>query len=235
MISLSRISLLLPYRVKFLTLHTLFRWGCLYLFAASLLGCAAIRRQFNDECKSHAYISRGLNEFISSRYSSGAPVRLAIIPFSVPANLSTHSPEFPGLDRRLAELVHAHFISRDELPIIEVFNRLDWPGKKEEFYTGNFGAIAAAREAGYDFVMVGSLERISDASTLTAAAKVIEVESGITLYYGKTSVTSYKDSDRNFWAHIGADTRRPDKIFDSQLIEDLSRCVVESVIAGDNR
>ena len=155
---------------------------------------------------------------------------MAVIPFSVPANLSTHTPEFPGLDRQLAERVHGELADSQRIPVVEVLNRQDWPGKKEEFFTGNFGAIAQAREAGYDIVFIGYLERSKSLDTLSAYSKVIEVESGITLFYGRSEVHSNRQASQDARARLGFDSYRSDKVFDQEMIDSLSRCMVKKFL-----
>src|SRR4051812_36516187 len=119
-----------------------------------LCSCSFLYNRYAESCNSHAYLQRGLYAYINSRYHYNSPVRMAIIPFSVPANISADNSERPGLGNELAWKIHAQLLATGQIPIVEVLNRQDWPNKKEEFFTGNFGAIAMAREAGYDLLMV---------------------------------------------------------------------------------
>jgi hypothetical protein len=122
-------------------------------------------------------------------------VRVGIIPFSAPVNIAYAGSEFPGLGMELTEELQRRLMETGALPIVEILNRQDWPGKKEEFNTGNFHALVMARDAGYDLIIVGSVERVNDLKTLAAMVRLIEVESGTTVYVGRSSVTNAADGN----------------------------------------
>lgn len=183
------------------------------------------------DCKSHAYVRQGLREFITQRFHSTAPVRMAIIPLSVPANLSSFHPERPGLGNELAWMIHAHLLRTGAVPIVEVLNRHDWPGKKDEFFSGNFGAIQTAREAGYDLVFVGYLDDLKSLEKLSLHSKIIEVDSGITVWYGQTAAALEKKS----WGeatleYLGFTESEPTYLSIRHLVDGLSRCTVRELI-----
>ncbi len=162
-----------------------------------------------------------------------AQVRMAVIPFSIPANLSNQGSERPGMGENLARMIHSQLLAHGEVPIVEVFNRKDWPSKKEEFFTGNFGAISISREAGYDLVMVGMIETMHGIDSITAYSKVIEPESGTTLWYGETTVsTRQKEWDRwldNSWLK----NRRPDQLYLDPMANRLAECIVKDVLKDE--
>jgi hypothetical protein len=184
-----------------------------------------------ESCKNRAHTNLGLSDFISSRFHRGSPVRLGIMPFSVPANLSSYNTEHPGVGNRLAWSVRSHLLGKEEIPIVEVFNRPSLPGHKDEFFTGNFGAISLAREAGYDLVMVGYLEPTRSINTAILHTKIIEVEGGITVWFGESellsrekTIQSYEDS----WFGRG---EVPSKVFTNELFDSLAKCAVEGMLA----
>lgn len=215
---------MIKYFVKSLTLCVVLS-GC-YLLEDNLeLPTINIKKS----CKNRAHTNLGLSDFISTRFHRGAPVRLGIMPFSVPANLSAYNTEQPGIGQRLAWSVRSNMISKEEIPIIEVFNRPSLPGHKDEFFTGNFGAISLAREAGYDLVMVGYLEPTRSLNNAILHTKIIEAEGGITVWFGESEVISregmiesYKDS----WFGRG---EVPSKIFTNEVFDHLAKCTVAGI------
>lgn len=196
---------------------------------SSLSSCAFINRHYGESCNSHAYVRTVLSDYISNRFHRDSPVRLAVIPFSVPANISSVNSERQGLGNELAWKTQAYLLGREATPIVEVLNREDWPGKKDEFRTGNFGAIALAREAGYDLVLVGYLDSMRSLEEATLHTKLIEVESGITVWYGTTRAVTYRRDANEAVDFFGIQDRRPDMIATSALADKLAKCVAEEI------
>lgn len=201
-----------------------------------LSGCTLykdLRYHYDVPCKNHANVQFIFEDYVSRRFHSQSPVRVAVIPFSTQANISYTDFQFQGLGNKLAWEVHANLMASGRIPVIEVFNRQDWPGKMEEFFTGNFGAISFARQAGYDMVLVGYVEPIRQLGQMEAHAKLIEVESGVTVWYGRSSFTeSYSDFQRaghSWW--FGK--RRPDKIMGTRIAEDLAVCIARNLLSEE--
>ncbi len=215
---MSRDILRLRTGVKSLTL-------CLVFFLTS---CAYINGQFEEVCKTRAYIRLGLADYISKRYHSDAPVRLGVIPFTVPANLATVNAERPGLDAQLAWRIQAELLEQQQIPIVEFLPRQDWPGKKDEFFTGNYGAIRLARDAGYDLVFVGYVDALRSTTELVAYGKILDTESGVTVWYGKSDVNTQRKELQDLRSSIGLQPERTDIIYASPLIDELARCVVKN-------
>lgn len=190
-----------------------------------------IQSEYGLSCKSHAYIKTVLSEYITTRFPSGAPVRMAIVPFSTPANLAEQSSEHPGLGNLLAQQVQARFLEAGEVPIVEIFNRQDWPGKKDEFYTGNFGAIAFARDAGYDLVLVGLLKSPKQINQLAAEAKIIETESGVTVWYGESEGRSEEQKWDRMMAKLGLSTVQPSQLHIDKTADQVARCMVRDMLS----
>lgn len=206
----------------------------LTLVSASLLcGCSRFNRRYSEPCKSHAYSRTALSDFLTARFHSNSSVRLAVIPFSAPANISGLNSERPGLGLELSRKVHAQMLQTGLVPIVEVLNRQDWPGKKEEFFTGNFGAIAMAREAGYDLLLVGYVEKFKSLDRIKAYTKLIEADSGITVWYGDTEVFTNRSqlpkTDVGLW---GEQRPRADLLNMPAMTESLARCIVSAVTSS---
>ena len=190
-----------------------------------------LQQRYGDSCKSHAYVRSILADHISGRFGSGTPVRMAIIPFSAPANLTAVSNEQPGLGNVLAWQLQSRYLQTQAIPIVEVFNRPDWPGKREEFFSGNFGALQFAREAGYDLVMVGHFESMRDRDSMAVFSKILETDSGITLWYAKTEAsTGARRVDRALDFAWVID-RKPADMYVAELVNQLSRCMVRDSVS----
>jgi len=208
---------------------------CSVVFASFLIGCSMphnpgddsyLQRRYSDSCKSHAYVRTILADHISNRYSSDAMVRLAILPFAAPANVTGIGPEQPGMGSELAWQIQARFLEGDQVSIAEVFNRRDWPGKADEFFSGNFGSLELAREAGYDLLLVGLIESPREMDALTAYSKIIEIESGTTLWYGKSTARTARRSNSRLMNSLGLEKRIPSAMHYDVLMDQLARCVV---------
>ena len=158
---------------------------------------------------------------------------MAVIPFSFPANLAAFNTDHRGLGNRLAWQVHSELLHREEIPIVEVFNRQDWPGKRDEFYTGNFGALQRARAAGYDLVLVGMLKDLTSLTSLTSDVKIIEVESGTTLWYARTMVgnNNYISAKNKPW--YSSATAEPANLQIDPLVTTLGQCIAAGIIEDE--
>jgi hypothetical protein len=171
------------------------------------------------------------HSYLSKRYDKHAPVRVAVIPFSTPANLASRNQEMPGIGNTIAWRLKDQLLASGEFPIVEVFDRQDWPRKKEEFYFGNFGALQMARSAGYDVVLVGNVEEIHSLDSLTAQVKLIDVESGITIFSGRSQVNTNRgevnEITSGWWF---GPRKRPDKFHYPALGEKLAQCLRESIL-----
>ncbi len=158
---------------------------------------------------------------------------MAVVPFSVPANLASQSSEHPGLGNQLAWSVQREFLGTELVPIVEVFNRVDWPGKKDEFFTGNFGAISFAREAGYDLVLVGYVEPLKGMDSLVVHTKIIEVESGLTVsFIRSTTTTNRKLVDRGLDI-VSIKDFKPSMLYSNELVDKAAQCVVHGIKADN--
>lgn len=200
----------------------------------SITGCTYITRHYAEPCKSRAFIGANLADYISTRFNRNAPVRLAIVPYSVPANLSFAGAERPGLGSDIAQRLQSELLPTGLVPIVEVFNRQDWPAKKDEFFRGNFNALQMARDAGYDLVMVGNIQPQRSMDSFTAQTKVIEVESGTTVFYGESTVATNRPGWEEARTAIWLDQVTPNQLYIPDMLHELSRCIVRSVKSAND-
>jgi hypothetical protein len=199
----------------------------------SLTSCAYLKDHTLDQCKTHAYVETVIADYLSTRYQSNSHVRMGIIPFAVPANLTQKPFQYRGLGNEIAFQIQAHFLNEEVIPISEVLNREDWPGKKDEFYTGNFGALSQAREAGYDLIFVGNIDAYNPFGELTASTKLIEVESGVTLWYGKTTAYTHRRDYMRGADYLNLEDRKPSETFGEVLTSTLTKCIVKEVLSEE--
>lgn len=216
----------------------------LTLFATFLSSCSPVltyeatkeelrnltRRIFKDEdCNNRSFIKNDIQDFISSRYLRNSPVRMAVIPYSVPVSFSTQNINLPGLDLKIAAKVKAELHKMELVPIIELFNRTSWPRKKDEFFAGNHGALSFARQAGYDLILVGHIDAGKKIGEMRAETKIIDVSTGITLYYGSadSDVSGKANYQSESWFYHAK--RRPDLIMYRPLLDKLCMCIVNGI------
>ncbi len=210
----------LNFRVIFLTLS----------LSLGLSSCSYIQSNYAEVCKSRAYVKTDLLDYISTRYHMDAPVRMGIYPYSVPANLSNYNSERPGVGEDLARLVHSEMLLSGDIPLVEILNRKDWPGKKEEFFSGNFGAIAQGREAGYDLVLIGFVDRQTDMSSIKAYSKLIDTESGVTLWYGETNAQTNEPKINRLLDDARLSAVTPSKMYFQPMLAKLAQCISGEIL-----
>ncbi|MEZ4753593.1 MAG: hypothetical protein R3A13_04685 [Bdellovibrionota bacterium] len=207
------------------------------LASSAILSCTFVGRQIDDyypeECKTRAYIQNELPFYLTRRFHKESPVRLAIIPFSAPATIAGSSNEMPGVGDYLVRDVHAEMLRTGEVPIVEIFNRKDWPGKKEEFFAGNYGALQMARDANYDLVMVGYVEQMQSLDSMTVHTRIMEADSGISIWYGQSTVNSSRRSNNELKSDFYIEKWTPNDISTKDITHKLARCVVEGVMESE--
>jgi hypothetical protein len=193
------------------------------VISLTLSSCTYIQRNVVDDCKNRAFIGSNLKAFVTARFHNPEAVRLGIVPFSSAANLA------PEIGRTLAMRVHQELLPSGDVPIVEIFNREDWPGKRDEFYSGNFGAISIAREAQYDLVLVGMVAPLTRLDEMTLDLKVIEVESGTTAYYGRSVFRTGDDDVNDGLSSLWLSKREPSALVTPRVVDRLARCAVRGL------
>lgn len=193
-------------------------------------GCAFLGRHLAETCKTRAYVKTDLEGYISQRFTPNSPVRLGIIPFSAAANVAGRGDELPGLGHQIAATMQRELLKTEVFPIAEMLNRQDWPGKKEDFFSGNFAALAYSRDAGYDLMLVGYLDPMERADTYRLHTKLVEVESGTTLWYGTTTAVTNRHDMWEVSSFVGLTDRRPDLLYTGELVDSVARCAAAEIV-----
>ena len=197
-------------------------------------GCAFIdpyiEKPFQESCQSHAYTQMVLLDYIQNRFAPNAPVRIGVLPATAPANMNHFYYENISGGLILSNRIHQDLLNWGTLPIVEMFNRSEWPGKREEFFSGNFKAIRSAREAGYDFVVISYIEPMRDTENLSALTRVIETSSGTTIYYGKSTAHSMRQDYNRVSSGMGLSRTNPSQVPLNDLFEKLGQCISQAIM-----
>jgi hypothetical protein len=148
--------------------------------------------------------------------------------FYSPTNLpgSSHTNAAQELARRLQTAL----LATGELGIVEVFDREVWQRKRDEFFRGNYGGLEQARLAGYDYLIVGMLEPIVDDETLWFQTKVIDLSNNITLWSGRTEVSSNARAWDKRMMRVKGFNYRGDLFEFRERFELYSRCTADRLV-----
>jgi hypothetical protein len=204
---------------------TTFRRVIILTCLVGTTSCSVLGRQVGEWCNTRAYVRTDLPAYIDQRFTPKSPVRVGVIPFEAPANLSSKGAQFPGVGNQLAWAVHRQLLATEIFPVIEVLNREDWPRKREQFFTGNFGALRYAADAGYDMIVVGDIQPLTRLDTWTVHTKIIEVASGTTVWYGTSTVYTTRHDMYEVSSFFGLTDRRPDILYSEQLLNTVAECI----------
>lgn len=202
----------------------------LLLSGVALSGCSLTRfPEDTGACKTHTYINLVLRDYLKERFHSQEMVRMAIVPFDVPETFAPPGNESVHFGRELARTYQLQLLETGIVPVVELFNRDRWPGKRAEFFTGNYQAIALARAAGYDFVTVGYLEELRDDHTLSVYAKVIDTQNQVTVWSGKVDAVSAARDVRSAMSKVGLAKERPDLFEFAERTKLLAECTAYAI------
>lgn len=196
-------------------------------------GCSLTKVPYTDpQCNIQAHIDQQLSDYLSRRFEKGSTPRIAIIPFDVPVNFSPEMNAQLRFGLSLAEMFQKNLLRQDERVIVEIFDRSNWPGKKMDFATGNYIALKQARDAGYDFILIGFMDSIVDSTMLSINTKLIDTENSTTLWYGTSEISSPAAPSRrllNFLSR-GVYPLREDILNFSERSEKLVACTVDRMV-----
>jgi len=202
-----------------------------YVF--TLTGCLAIQNRYAEECKSRTYLRIPVQEHLSTEYSNNPMARLGIVPFVAPANFAGFGDSQPPLGSQLAWRLQAEMLHLNKIPIVEVTTWTDWPLKREDFFSGNFEAMQRARDAGYDLVFVGYLEE-SNPQEVAVLGKMIDVNLGKTLWYGRALAFSRRNKLADLKRHFGPSYDHSINTLDLYpLYSKLVECLAEEALSDD--
>lgn len=209
-------------------------FNSLLLFTSLLLlsGCSMITNRYGEVCKSRAYTREPLDTYISTEYPSTYQARLGIIPFTVPENMTGIRQNVPPLGAQLAWRFQAELLSSGVIPIAEVTPWNMFPGSRNDFFQGNYKAIRYAADAGYDMVLIGLLEQ-NGAETATVLAKLIDVNTSVTLWYGRSHVYSRRPSFNLVEQFFVEEEEMPAKLDLFPLYNEVIQCAANNLLRDE--
>lgn len=207
-----------PSRVIFLTL-------AMFLSSCSLLGDSV-----GEWCNTRAWVRTDLQSFIYQHFKGGEQARVGVIPFISQANLADRYDGQTGIGTQVAWGVQRELLATELFPIVQMLAHEDWPGRKQEFFAGNFGSLAFARDANLDFVLIGYIDWPDRLDKWVIHTKLIDVHTGSTLWYGSSTVTTSRGDMLEVSSTLGLTDRRPD-IYNMQQIRDTAAtCIVHDML-----
>lgn len=215
-----------------------FSWLCtcslLMVSAVLLSSCSLIKSPLDwQRCKRHTYINLVLTDYLKQRFHSQQMARMAIVPFDVPETFAPAFNDSRNYGRELARNFQAEMNKVGEVSIVELFDRDRWPGKRDDFFKGNYEAVEIARAAGYDFVLIGYLENIKNDSTLELDTKIIDTQNQVTVWSAKTEVESNARGLREDLSQVHLTKKQPELFDFPERTRELVRCTVDGIIEED--
>ncbi|MCB0346899.1 MAG: hypothetical protein KDD66_17405 [Bdellovibrionales bacterium] len=178
-------------------------------------------------------VNQNIESYLSNRYHYNQPVRVAVIPFDVPETFARPGEDMHHFGRRLAKNFQEELLQRGTFSIVELFDRESWPGKRDDFFSGNYQSIDYARNAGYDFVLIGHMQDIRNDEQLVVYSKLIDVSNSVTVWSAKATVTSSQREINKGVDSVFKGTGRPELFYFSDQAEEVARCTVEEMIMAD--
>lgn len=169
-------------------------------------------------------------DYIRRQYGSRSPVRVAVMPFDVPESFAFQGTASVNYGRTLASKFQRAFLQTEELSIVELFDRDNWPGKSDEFFAGNYGAMKLARDAGYDVVVLGRMNDIVDGRNLAVNVKIIDLNTSITLWFGEITAYTHEKLIREAMSKAGVSKEKHEDFQFEERTDELANCAAESAI-----
>lgn len=186
-----------------------------------------------ETCKIDTYLNAGLRHYISSQYRSKKDFRAVILPFETQEQFAYHGPESDRVGWMLARKIQTQILGTGAIPIVEFYQYGNWPGKKNDFFNGNYIAQEFARNAGYDLLIVGYLEPIVHKDQLVLHTKAIDPATSVTLWNARATVSSYMQGINDSLARARLDTQQREMFYFPEKFEELTQCTTRSLTSEE--
>jgi len=206
-----------PQRVILLTLVSL------------LSSCSFLGAQVGEWCNTRAWISTDLESYVYQHFKGGQQARVGVIPFITQANLTDRYDGFRGFGSQLAFEVQQQLLATEVFPIVQMLAQEDWPGRKQEFFSGNYGSLDFAKAAGINFIVIGYVDWPARLDKWVIHSKLIDVQTGTTLWYGTSTVTTNRPDMMEVSSTLGLTDRRPDIINMTEIRNTAAQCIVHDM------
>ena len=201
----------------------------LLTLACFFSSCSFLGDQVGEVCNTRAWVRTDLESYIYQHFKNGEQARVGVIPFISQANLADRYDGQPGLGTQMAWAVQRELLATETFPIVQMLAREDWPGRKVEFFAGNFGSLAFARDAGLNFILVGYIDWPDRLDKWTIHTKLIDVASGTTVWYGSSTVTTSRPDMLEVSSTLGLTDRRPDNYHMQPIRDAAAACIVRDM------
>lgn len=213
-------------------IRTHFIFSLVLLSAAFMISCSPIIYQApKSSCSIRSYTDVGFLGYLSRQKDNGNPIRLAVMPFEVPQNfVLTYKRNRGNIGNSLARDIQMELKRSGVIDVVEYFDNPSWPGKRAEFSKGNFDSLKNARQAGYNLVLVGYLEEITNESDLNLQLKIIDTANFVTIWHVRTTASSKARAERRYLSRFGLAKDKP-ALFDfSGRLDMLTKCSVSNLL-----
>ena len=201
----------------------------LLTLAVLLSSCSFLGDSVGEWCNTRAWVRTDLESFIYQHFKNGQQARVGVIPFISQANLADRYDGQTGLGTQMAWAVQRELLAAEVFPVVQMLAHEDWPGRKQEFFAGNFGSLAFARDAGLDFVLIGYIDWPDRLDKWVVYTKLLDVHTGTTLWYGTSTVTTNRPDMLEVSSTLGLTDRRPDMYNMQQIRETAASCIVRDM------
>jgi hypothetical protein len=154
-------------------------------------------------------------------------VRAGFFAFDLPATFAQFRSlqGDPGL--ALAVRFKEELQRRGVLSAAEIIPEKPWPGKREDFLTGNFQAIQIARQAGFDLLFLGFVEDLRSKDELSLTTKAIDLRTQATIWYARTTLVSPPTLGAVLGQEVGVTNP-----FATERMEGAVVCAVDQMMRG---
>ncbi len=201
----------------------------LLALACFVSSCSYLGDQVGEMCNTRAWIRTDLESYIYQHFKQGHQARVGVIPFAAGAIISDRYDGQVGLGTQLAWGVQRELLATETFPIVQMLAREDWPGRKAEFFAGNFGSLAFARDAGFDFILVGYIEWPDRLDKWVIDTKLIDVNTSTTVWYGSSTVTTSRPDMLEVSSTLGLTDRRPDQYHMHDIRDAAAACIAHDM------
>jgi len=208
-------------------------------FLLACLGCSVgswpFRTVKTEGCKIRTHTNAKLVDYVSGRFSSTTAVRALIIPFDVPESFagSWNNYHDQHYGRELARLLRAELARTGELGIIELFAQNSWPGKRDEYFVGNYRAIQLAKDAGFQILILGHMEDLKNDEEMVILTKIIDATNNVTIWDAKTMVYSRDRAIGKLMGDMKLLRERPDLFNFPERAEEFAYCTVNFILTRE--
>ena len=144
-------------------------------------------------CSVTTFMDKDFDEYLNGRAERGLPTRVGIMSFNVPKNFSpVAAPINDGYGAAIATKFREQFLKHSPNGIFEFFSaeQVTFEESKRDFERTNVRLMSFATNKGYDTLVLGQLNNITNSSELNFSVKIIDLGSQITVWSGETIVAT---------------------------------------------